>query len=157
VAEAFRAEFVDRHKRGIENATFFRNTLRKLILFALPVFGGFFLIAPSLFALLLGEAYRDSGVLSRYLCIGVFAQFISQPFHYVFIATGHARRGLIIQSALTVLPLIALILGGLSGSMERAALFAALLTFALSALLVEMAYRCCKHSDSTVHGGAGNV
>lgn len=157
VAEAFRAEFVDRHKRGIENATFFRNTLRKLILFALPVFGGFFLIAPSLFALLLGEAYRDSGVLSRYLCIGVLAQFISQPFHYVFVATGHVRLGLLIQSAVTGLPLIALILGGLSGSMEHAVLFAALLTFVLSALLVGQAYRCCKQSDSTALGEAGNV
>jgi O-antigen/teichoic acid export membrane protein len=139
VAEAFRAEFVDRHKRGIENATFFRNTLRKLILFALPVFGGFFLIAP------------------RYLCIGVLAQFISQPFHYVFVATGHVRLGLLIQSAVTGLPLIALILGGLSGSMEHAVLFAALLTFVLSALLVGQAYRCCKQSDSTALGEAGNV
>lgn len=157
VAEAFRAEFVDRHKRGIENATFFRNTLGKLVLFALPVFCGFFLIAPSLFALLLGEAYRDSGVLSRYLCIGVFAQFISLPFHYVFVATGHLRLGLLMQFAVTVLPLIALILGGLSGSMEHAVLFAAVLTFVLSILLIGLAYRSCKRSDSAAHGGAGNV
>ena len=148
VAEAFRAEFVDRHKRGIKNAAFFRNTLRKLVFVALPVFGGFFLIAPSLFALLLGEAYRDSGVLARYLCIGVFAQFISQPFHYVYIATDHVRLGLLIQSAVTVLPILAIIFGGLGGSMERAVLFAALLTFVLSVLLVGLAYRCCKHSDS---------
>lgn len=148
VAEAFRAEFVDRQKRGIKNAVFFRNTLRKLVLVAVPVFGGFFLIAPSLFALLLGEDYRDSGVLARYLCIGVLAQFISQPFHYVYVATGHVRLGLLIQSAVTVLPILAIILGGLSGSMERAVLFAALLTFVLSVLLVGLAYRSCKHSDS---------
>ncbi|WP_296527368.1 oligosaccharide flippase family protein [Rhodoferax sp.] len=152
VAEAFRAEFVDRHKLGIKNAVFFRNTLRKLVLVALPIFGSFSLIAPSLFALLLGETYRDSGVLSRYLCIGVLAQFISQPFHYVFVATGHVRLGLFIQSALTVLPVLAIILGGLSGSMERAVLFAALLTFVLSVLLVGLAYRCCKHSDSVATG-----
>lgn len=157
VAEAFRAEFVDRHKRGIESAIFFRSTLCKLVLVALPVFGCFFLIAPSLFALLLGEAYRDSGVLARYLCIGVLAQFISQPFHYVFVATGHVRLGLLAQSAVTGLPLLAIILGGVSGGMERAVLFAALLTFVLSALLVGLAYRCCKHSDSAAHGGAGDV
>jgi O-antigen/teichoic acid export membrane protein len=152
VAEAFRAEFVDRHNRGIKNAAFFHNTLRKLVLVALPVFGGFFLIAPSLFAILLGEAYRNSGVLSRYLCIGVLAQFISQPFHYVFVATGHVRLGLLIQSAVTVLPILAIIIGGLSGSMERAVLFAALLTFVLSVFQVGLAYRCCKHSDSAATG-----
>jgi O-antigen/teichoic acid export membrane protein len=157
VAEAFKAEFVDRHKRGIENATFFRNTLLKLILFALPVFSGFFLIAPSLFALLLGEAYRDSGVLSRYLCIGVLAQFISQPFHYVFVATGHVRLGLLIQSAVTGLPLIALIFGGLSGGMVHAVLFSALITSALSTLLVGQAYRCCKQSDGTALREARDV
>jgi O-antigen/teichoic acid export membrane protein len=152
VAEAFRAEFVDRHKRGIKNAAFFRNTLRKLVLVALPVFGGFFLIAPSLFALLLGDGYRDSGVLSRYLCIGALALFISHPFYYVFVATGHVRLGLLIQSAVTVLPILAIILGGLSGSMERTVLFAALLTFVLSVLLVGLAYRSCKHSDSAATG-----
>ena len=157
VVEAFRAEFVDRHKRGIKNAAFLLNTLRKLVLVAIPVFGGFFIIAPSLFVLLLGEDYRDSGVLARYLCIGVLAQFIAQPFHYVFIATGHERLGLFIQSALTVLPLLAIILGGLSGSMERAVLFAALLTFVLSVLLVGLTYRSCKHSDSTATGEVDHV
>jgi O-antigen/teichoic acid export membrane protein len=147
VAEAFRAEFVDRQKRGVENTVFFINTLRKLIFLAFPIFSGFFVVAPSLFALLLGEPYRDSGVLSRYLCIGIFAQFIAQPFLYVFVATGYTRLGLLMQSALTILPLIGLILGGLSGKIEYAVLFSASLTFALSAILIGLAYRCCKHDD----------
>jgi O-antigen/teichoic acid export membrane protein len=148
VAEAFRAEFVDRRKRGVENTRFFASTLRRLVCFAFPIFSGFFVVAPSLFALLLGDAYRDSGVLSRYLCIGIFAQFVAQPFLYVFVATGHTRLGLLMQSALTILPLMGLILGGLNGKIEHAVLFSASLTFALSATLISLAYRCCKLDDS---------
>lgn len=157
VAEAFRAEFVDRHKRGIKGSDFFRSTLIKLVLVALPLFGGFFLAAPSLFSLLLGEAYRDTGVLSRYLCIGVFAQFISLPFHYVFVATGHVRLGLLIQAVATILPLLAIILGGVIGGIEIAVLSAALITFISSALLVGLAYRCCTQSDSAVFDGTRHV
>lgn len=150
VAEAFRAEFVDRQKQGFESAAFFRTTLRKLVIVGLPIFGGFYLIAPSLFVLLFGETYGDSGVLARYLCVGAFAQFISQPFHYIFVATNHVRLGLLVQSALTGLPLLAIILGGLNGEMQNAVFLAALATFVLSAILVGLAYRCCKQSDSSI-------
>jgi O-antigen/teichoic acid export membrane protein len=154
VAEAFRAEFVDRHKRGVERVAFFRGTLRRLMLVGVPVFGGFFLVAPELFAFLLGEPYRESGVMSRYLCVGVFAQFVAQPFHYVFVATGHVRLGLVMQSALTGLPLLAIVVGGLSGSMIHAVLSAAVLTFVLSALMIVLAYRCCRYSDRPEQAGA---
>lgn len=156
VAEAFRSEFVDRQKRNVESASFFRNTLFKLILFALPAFGCFFLVAPSLFALLLGETYRDAGVLSGYLCIGVFAQFISQPFHYVFVATGHVRLGLLLQSAVTVLPILAIIFVGSSGSMVNAVFFAALFTLFSSMVLIGFAHRCCQQSDHAEHSGGRN-
>lgn len=152
VAEAFRPEFVGRLNNGLETSSLFRRTLRKLALFALPVFGAFFLVAPSLFAFVLGDTYRTSGDLSRYLSIGVLAQFISQPFGYVFVATGHVRLGLLVQTAVTTLPLIGLVLGGLSGDMERALLLSSLLTFTGSALMVALAYRCCKRSDLAAAG-----
>lgn len=144
IAEAFRAEFVSRQKRGIETVSFFTCTLLKLILVALPIFSIFFLVVSSLFALILGEAYRESGVLARYICIGVFAQFISLPFHYVFVATGYVRLGLIIQSLATGLPIIAIIIGGLNGNMKQAVLFASVLTLISSFALICFAYRCCK-------------
>lgn len=157
VGEAFRAEFVDRLRRGIEVTSFFRHTLRKLALFALPVFVAIFLVAPPLFSLLFGANYHDSGVLSRYLCIGILAQFIAQPFHYVFIATGYVRLGLLVQTAVSVVPLIGLVVGGLSGRMEHALLLWSMLTFGLAVLLIWLAYRCTKDSDRAATGGAGHV
>lgn len=157
VAEAFRAEFVDRHRRGIEVTSFFRHTLRKLALFALPVFVAIFLVAPPLFSLLFGANYHDSGVLSRYLCIGILAQFVAQPFHYVFVATGYVRLGLLAQTAVSAVPLIGLVAGGLSGRMEHALLLWSMLTFGLAALLIWLAYRCSKDSDRAATGGAGHV
>lgn len=150
VAEAFRSEFVDRQKHGVKNAVFFRNNLKKLVVTSVPIFGGFIVFAPSVFALLLGESYRDAGILTRYLCIGVISQFVSQPFHYVFVATGHVRTALLMQSLLTFIPIIALIYVGMSDSMERAAFFAALLTSVFSVLLIVLAYRCCKQDDTDV-------
>jgi O-antigen/teichoic acid export membrane protein len=147
VAEAFRAEYVDRNKRGIENKSFFRNTLVKLFLLALPVYCVIFLTAPSLFVLILGDTYREAGLLARYLCIGTFAQFISQPFQNVFVATGNVRLGLLTQTVATALPIIAIIGGGISGSMETAVLYSALLTVLSSIILVGLAYRCCRKND----------
>lgn len=157
VAEAFRPEFVDRLQRGLEVSSFLRRTLRKLALFALPIFGIFFLVAPPLFELLFGNVYRESGTLSRYLCVGVLAQFVSQPFGYVFVATGHVRLGLLVQSIATAVPLVGLVLGGLSGRIEDALLLSSLLTLAACALLVGLAYRCCKLNDRALAAGAGHV
>jgi O-antigen/teichoic acid export membrane protein len=148
VAEAFRAEFVDRGKLGLKTTTFFRDTLIKLVWLGAPVFGALFFGAPELFAFILGESYRESGVLSRFLCIGAFAQFVAQPFHYVFVATGQVRLGLLMQLALTGFPLLAIVVGGMSGSMVNAVLSAAVLTFVLSALMIVLAFRCCRLSDS---------
>lgn len=157
VAEAFRPEFVDRLKRGVEVTSFFRRTLSKLALFALPVFAIFFLIAPPVFAFVLGEAYRESGVLSRYLCVGVLAQFILQPFGYVFVATGHVRLGLYVQTAVTALPLIGIVLGGLGGRVEHALLLYSMLTLVSSAIMIWLAYRCCKDNDRAAAGAMSHV
>lgn len=153
VAEAFRPEFVDRLQRGLAVTPFLRNTLRKLALFALPVFGIFFLVAPSLFGLVFGSTYVESGVLSRYLCLGVFAQFISQPFGYVFVATGHVRLGLLTQIVMTTLPLAGLTVGGLTRNLEHALLLSSLLTVASCAAMVGLAYRCCRQNDLSATGG----
>lgn len=144
ISEAFRAEFVDRVRRGSELTQFFRHTLYKLCLFATPVFLLFFAIAPELFALLFSPEYRDSGELSRYLCIGVFAQFISMPFSHVFVGTGRVRLGLIMQAGVSILPLLALLTGSVrGGSLRTAMLLASLTTLLSGALMIMMAYRSC--------------
>lgn len=147
VAEAFRAEFVARQREGHETSKFFLENLRRLVFIGIPVYSCFFLWAPDLFASLLGESYRDSGVLSRYLCVGVLAQFVAQPFHYVFVATGHARAGLVAQTGLTVMPVITLIGVGVAVGMLQAVLAAAVITAAMSAVMVWMAYRYCIAND----------
>jgi teichuronic acid exporter len=148
VGEAFRAEFVDRMRQGELVTPFLSRTLRKLLAFSLPVFATFFGAAPLLFAAIFGEPYADSGILARYLCIGALAQFVGQPFVYVFVATGHARRGLFVLSGVTGLPLLGVVAGGLYGGLLLALLLSSLLTCLLTALMVALAYRCCQEVDA---------
>lgn len=147
VAEAFRAEFVARLRDRREVTGFFDRTLRKLLLFAVPVFGGLFLVAPPLFPAVFGSTYQDSGILARYLCLGAVAQFISQPFGYVFIATNHERLGLLVQFAVTVIPLLGLAVGGALGRLDYAILLWSLLAALVSAVMIALAYRSCVRID----------
>ena len=147
VAEAFRPEIVERMNRGEEVSRFVRGTTWRLLLIALPSFALFFVVAPIAFAFLFGEEYRLSGILARYLTLGALAQFIAQPFAYVFVATNNVRLGLFLQTTLTILSLFGLVVGGFYGGLEHALLFSALLTFAVSVALVFLAHRCCRVVD----------
>lgn len=144
IAEAFRAEFVDRTKRGEDVSRFFRATLSRMALMGLPVFVLLLITAPVLFELAFGPDYREAGTLARYLCAGVFAQFVAQPFAYIFVATGQVRRGLAIQIATTALPLLGIVWGGLQQDVVLAFGLASGASFILSGVLVAMAYRACR-------------
>jgi O-antigen/teichoic acid export membrane protein len=149
ISEAFRAEFVDRVRRDAEIVQFFRHTLFKLCVLAAPVFLVFFAIAPDLFGWLFGSEYRQSGELSRYLCIGVFAQFISLPFSHVFVGTGRVRVGLVVQAGVSILPLGTLLIGSALGSLGDALLWSSLTTLLTASLMIMMAYRSCvKHQTA---------
>jgi O-antigen/teichoic acid export membrane protein len=147
VNEAFRAEFVDRLRRGMAVTAVFKRTLTRLALFAVPVFLVIFALAPLLFGWAFGAEYRHSGVLSRYLCLGVLAQFISQPVSVVFVATGYVRRGFVAQLALTGLPMAGLVAGGYTGDMERALLVASVVTAVVAASTTAWAYACCQRAE----------
>ncbi|MGQ3050303.1 MAG: lipopolysaccharide biosynthesis protein [Roseateles sp.] len=144
IAEAFRAEFVDRTRRGEGVSQFFRATLGKMVLMGLPVFLVLLITAPALFEFAFGADYREAGTLARYLCAGVLAQFVAQPFAYVFVATDHVRRGLAIQTATTALPLLGLVYGGLLGDVALAFCIASGASVVLSGLLIAMAYQACR-------------
>lgn len=149
ISEAFRAEFVSMQKAGGDTARLFQNTLRSLLLVATPVFGALMVFAPTLFEFLLGPSFGPSGLVVRYISLGVFAQFVAQPFHYVFVATGRVRTGLVVQGACAFVPLLGLIAGGLKGvGILHALLFGAILSAATSAVLIWMAYRCCENPTS---------
>ncbi len=144
ISEAFRAELVSLQKNGGDTAGLFQQTLRSLLLVATPVFGGLMLLAPALFELLLGASFGHSGLVVRYISLGVFAQFVAQPFQYVFVATGHVRTGLVAQGACAFIPLLGLVVGGLHGAgLLQSLLYGAILSALTSALMIRMAYRCC--------------
>lgn len=153
ISEAFRAEFVDRVRHDAEIIQFFRHTLFKLCAFAVPVFLVFFTVAPDLFTLLFGAEYRNSGMLARYLCIGVFAQFISMPFAHVFVGTGRVRLGLAVQAGVSILPLVTLLVGSIGGNLNNALVWSALTTLVTSALMIMMAYRSCVKHQRTAEAG----
>lgn len=147
VSEAFRAEFVARLKSGGPVAPFFVRTLVRLGTFAMIAFGVFFAIAPELFALLFGSEYEDAGVLSRYLSAGALAQFVAQPFGYVFVATDRVRLGLVVQFATTLAPLLGLVAGGFEAGITGALGAFSVLAVLFSALLIAFAYHCCLRHD----------
>ena len=148
VAEAFRSEFVERQRQGGSVTRLFRSTLQKLSIFALPVFLALFAAGPLLFEVVFGAAYREAGVLARYLCLGVAGQFFAQPFGYVFVATGHVRLGLLVHSLATFLPLAGIVFGGVRGHSTEAFLLWSVLTVATSLLLVWLAHRSCVEWES---------
>lgn len=154
VAEAFRSELVERHKQGFPVAHLFRNTLRKLAIFAFPAFVVLFAAGPALFDLVFGPAYREAGVLARYLCLGVAGQFFSQPFAYVFVATGHVRIGLLVQALATFVPLTGIVLGGMRGQATDAFAAWSALTLVTSSLLVWLAHKSCVEWEADRARGA---
>jgi O-antigen/teichoic acid export membrane protein len=158
VSEAFRAEFVALQKTGGDTGRLFQKTLRALLLVAVPAFGAFVLFAPVLFEVLLGASFRASGLVVRYIGLGVFAQFVAQPFQYVFVATGRVRTGLWVQGAAAFVPLVGLLAGGLLGmGMLNSLFYGALLSTTTSAVLVWVAYRCCKREAGVTHGVCNHV
>ena len=145
VGEAFRAEFVALQKTGSDTRRLFMKTLRSLLAVAVPAFGLLMLLAPALFEFVLGTSFRQSGLVVRYIGLGVFAQFIAQPFQYVFVATGRVRMGLIVQALVAFAPLFGLIAAGINGyGMLNALLCGAILSTVTSAAMVWMAYRCAR-------------
>lgn len=152
ISEAFRSEFVDRVRRDAELLHFFRHTLFKLCTFAAPVFLVYFVVAPPLFDLVFGNAFRESGELSRALCVGVFAQFVSMPFSHVFVATGRVRLGLLAQAGVSVLPLSGLVTGSLEGNMSTALLLSSIISLATAMLMIALAYRCCLNHERSRRG-----
>jgi O-antigen/teichoic acid export membrane protein len=145
ISEAFRAEFVSLHKLGGDTSRLFQKTLRTLLLVAVPVFGALMVLAPTLFEFLLGASFAPSGLVVRYISVGVCAQFVAQPFQYVFVATGRVRTGLVVQGACAFVPLLGLVAGGLKGAgMLQSLLYGALLSAVTSSVMIWMAYRCCE-------------
>lgn len=141
ITEAFRAEFVNIQRLDKSTENLFLKTLKNLLFIVVPVFTIVFFIAPFGFEILLGDEYRRSGILARYLCLGIALQFISQPVSYVFIATNNEKKGLLIQFLVSIVPLIGLLFGALINDLEFALLLFSILTAITSVCQIFLAYR----------------
>ena len=100
IGEPFRSEYVAKLKAQDDVAQFMGRTLMLLLSIALPAFLILFVVAPKAMSILLGNDYYQSGVLVRYMCVGIFAQFVLSPFQYVFIATGHLKTALFANASI---------------------------------------------------------
>ncbi len=103
--ESFRSEFVRKLKAGEDVKTLFLTTLRNLMAFSIPVFLGAYYILPPLAAYILGEKFSGVSRVMEPIVLSSFAQFVSLPFHYVFIATGRTGIGMLALLVLSAAPL----------------------------------------------------
>ena len=62
-----------------ELKTLFLNTVKKLTLISLPIFGSIALLAPFVFPIIFGESWRGAGLYALPLAIVALSKFISNP------------------------------------------------------------------------------
>lgn len=89
----------------------FDATFRHLVIIATPIFIGFFIVAPFLFAVVFGEQWRIAGEYARLLTPMFFMQFISSPLGSVFVITQRQKLDLAGQVALFLLTNAGLLAG----------------------------------------------
>ena len=147
VSEAFRAELVVRLHRGESVTRFFSQVISSMTTLALLAFIGLAIVGEPLFTLVFGERYGPSGHLVRFLAAGALAQFVVQPLHFVFIATGRVQTGLFVQIVSATIPTLFLIAGARTQSMENALLLYSFSALALACGTVVLAYRVCSSSE----------
>jgi len=147
VGEVFRVELVGKINRLEDIQSFFLGTLKKLLITGIPVFVVAYFISPYIFELILGKKFYISGVFSQYLCLAALGQFIAQPFNYVFVAQRKMRLNLILQSALSLVPVVALTVGGgIFNSIETSLLLLSGLTFIVAVVFVYFVFTCIRKS-----------
>lgn len=83
------------------------------------------LYAPSAFALVFGETWREAGVLGQILAPVLFLQFVASPISAVFYFAGRQRADLMIQSATLVAAALSMWVGGSISVRAAVGLYAA--------------------------------
>ena len=76
-----------------------------------------FLFSPGLFAVILGEQWREAGELVRWMALWLGFQFVSAPFFSVFNITGLQRYALFSQLIMLFFSILALSAGVYSGDL----------------------------------------
>lgn len=140
VSEVFKSEFVARMHRAGGHGQFFLAILARIAVIALLAYSAIWLVSPFLFRIVFGEKFAQAGYFAQYLCLGVGATFVMQPFTYVFIALTKTAQGLVLQTVLAFLPLFAFMLGALEHDIARALLYSSAATFLCMLLYLGFAF-----------------
>jgi O-antigen/teichoic acid export membrane protein len=140
VYETFRSEFARQFRQKTSTKFLFQKTLVILSGIGIIVFFAAYVLSPRLFPLLLGGDYAQSGALAQYLCLGMFAQFISQPFMNILITSGRLGVALTAQLFATTLPLSGLLLGSVAGNLHLALLYYSIAAAITSISVVVISY-----------------
>jgi O-antigen/teichoic acid export membrane protein len=147
ISEAFRAEFMARVRDGAALAGFTGTLLMRIALLAVPACLLMATLAPWAFGLAFGPKYEYSGVLVRYVMFGALGMLIAQPFQYVFVGLRRSGIGLMMQLALSAVPLLLLYIVGRHQPIERALLWHSMAVLLLSLFSAVVALRLASHSD----------
>jgi O-antigen/teichoic acid export membrane protein len=150
ISEAFRAEFMARMREQKELAGFSRSLLLKISLAAIPACVMMALLAPWVFGLIFGSKYEYSGILVRYVMLGALGMLIVQPFQCVFVGLRRSGVGLVMQSILSVVPLLLLYFVARVRPLEQALLWHSVSVLLLSLATAVLALRLTAHSDRQV-------
>jgi O-antigen/teichoic acid export membrane protein len=140
VSESFRSEFAHLVRQKRPTKKLLIKTLMLLVSVGFVAFSVAFLLSPKIFPLLLGSGYSESGVLAQYLCLGMFAQFIAQPFMNILITGGRLGLALITQFFATTVPLVSLLVGAVQGSLHLALIYNSVATAITAILVVVISY-----------------
>jgi O-antigen/teichoic acid export membrane protein len=123
VGEFFKVKLVDNINQNKAILPFIFTLMKYLVLASLCIFGVLYIGSEFLFDLFFGHNYRESGVIASYLCFGIFAYFITQPYYYLFIAISEEKLGFYMQIFSSLFPLIALFLSGFVFNFYNSILF----------------------------------
>lgn len=92
--------------------------LRTQVWLGLPAFAIFSIVAPDIFALVFGEAWRSSGHYAQLLMPYMFLTFISLPLNALPIAFDKQQGELFFQAGMAVARCAALLVGSALGGVE---------------------------------------
>ncbi len=151
LAESFRSEFVRRQRERLGVTSFGNQTLRTLVILALPMFGLLFVTAPWLFTVIFGPDYEGAGHVSRAIVLGVAAQFMATPFASVFIALRQTTIGLRVHIATATVPLALLwCAAAFRMPMMNALVIYSVATAFCMVMMMVIAQRLCRASDGMI-------
>lgn len=91
VSQVFFQKASDLHNKHQDLLVFTRNTIRKLGLIGLPVFGFIFIAAPYLFTFMFGAKWQQAGVYAQILTPAIFLNFLISPVSQIPIILGKQK------------------------------------------------------------------